>query len=131
MSSSLSRSLTNSSQESRDVKEKLEELVHWLVKLKDVLMGADADDDREEMERRARLEKFAPPIRLSYHPKLIACRSFDDIKKQSQALLGKGKVAQILDKAQDSQAVVRLIEQLRQAVLIYQVGTWVARAGQS
>ena len=64
-------------------------------------------------------------------PKLITCRSFSDIEKRSQALLEKGKMARILDKAQDSQAVVRLIEQLRQAILIYQVGTRVARFGQN
>jgi hypothetical protein len=59
-------------------------------------------------------------------PKLIVYRSFDEIEKRSQALLGKGKMAQILDKAQGSQAIVRLVEQLWQAVLIYQVRTRVA-----
>ena len=34
----------------------------------------------------------------------------------------KGKTAQILDKTQDSQAVIKLVEDLRQAILIYQVG---------
>jgi hypothetical protein len=130
MSSALSLSLTDSSQEIKDVKEKLEDLVHWLAKLKDSLMNTNADGDHEEVERRAQLERFAPYI-LFHHPKLIVCRSFDDIEKRSQELLGKGKIAQILDKAQDSQAVVRLIEQLRQAVLIYQVGTRVARFGHS
>jgi hypothetical protein len=47
----------------------------------------------------------------------------EDIEKRSQALLGKGKVARFLDKTQDSSAVVKLIEELRQAILIYQVGT--------
>jgi hypothetical protein len=59
-------------------------------------------------------------------PKLIVYRSFDDIERRSQALLGKGTMAQILDKAQGSQAIVRLVEQLRQAVLVYQVRTRVA-----
>jgi hypothetical protein len=63
--------------------------------------------------------------------KLIIRRSFDEIERRSQALLEKGKMARILDKAQDSQAVLRLIEQLRQAILIYQVGPSVARFGQS
>ena len=49
-------------------------------------------------------------------------RSLEDIEKHSQALLGKGKAARILDKTQDSGKVVKLIEQLRQAILVYQVG---------
>ena len=36
-------------------------------------------------------------------------------------LLGKGKGARILDKKQDSGMVVKLVEELRQAILIYQV----------
>jgi hypothetical protein len=47
----------------------------------------------------------------------------EDIERQSQALLPKGKVARILDKTQDSQAIIKLVEDLRQAILIYQVGT--------
>ena len=35
----------------------------------------------------------------------------------------KGRVARILDKTQDSQAVVELVEDLRQVIFIYQVGT--------
>lgn len=38
-------------------------------------------------------------------------------------LLGKGKAARILDKKRDSGMVVKLIEELRQAILIHQVGT--------
>lgn len=52
---------------------------------------------------------------------LILRRSLGDIEKQSQGLLTKGKVARILDKTQDSGTVVKLIEQLRQAILVYQV----------
>jgi hypothetical protein len=58
----------------------------------------------------------------SLRPSLILCRALDDIDKQSQALLGKGRAAQILDKAQDSGIVANLIEQLRRAILLYQVG---------
>ena len=38
-------------------------------------------------------------------------------------LLDKGKGARILDKKKDSGMVVKLVEDLRQAILIYQVGT--------
>ena len=51
---------------------------------------------------------------LFCYPELIVSRSLDDIEKQSQALLEKGKMAQ---------AVVKLIEQLRQTILNYQVCT--------
>jgi len=55
--------------------------------------------------------------------RLTLCRSLEDIGQRSQALLAKGKCARFLDKAQDAQEVGRLVEQLRQAILIYQVGT--------
>ena len=47
----------------------------------------------------------------------------DDIEKRSQTLLEKGKVARVLDKEQEAQAVVRLIDQLQKTILIYQVCT--------
>jgi uncharacterized membrane protein YcjF (UPF0283 family) len=43
------------------------------------------------------------------------------IAQQTQTLLAKEKWTRFLDKAQDAQEVVRLVEQLRQAILIYQV----------
>ena len=58
----------------------------------------------------------------SFRFTLALYSSLGDIEKQSQALLGKGKIARILDKTQDSGTVVKLIEQLRQAILVYQVG---------
>ena len=48
-------------------------------------------------------------------------RSLNDIGMRSLALSEKGKVARVLDKAQDLQEVVGLVEKLRQAILIYQV----------
>jgi len=59
---------------------------------------------------------------LSSLPKPIVHRSLEGILKVSQALLDKRKVCRILDKTLDSQTVVKLVEQLRQAILIYQVG---------
>jgi len=40
---------------------------------------------------------------------------------RSLALSGKGRVARVLDKTQDLQEVIGLVEKLRQAILIYQV----------
>ena len=50
-------------------------------------------------------------------------RSLEGIEKRSQRLLDKGKTARILDKRRDSGAIVKLVEELRQAILLYQVRT--------
>jgi len=47
----------DSPQQFQDVKDKLEDLVPWVTKLKDSLTEDNAKDDREE-ERRAQLAKF-------------------------------------------------------------------------
>jgi len=52
-------SLTDSSQQIQDVKDKLADLAPWVTKLKDSLTKANAEDDHEEVERRAQLAKFA------------------------------------------------------------------------
>jgi hypothetical protein len=54
-------------------------------------------------------------------------RVLDDIGRRSVALLEKGKLARVLDKGRDSEEVIKLIEKLRQAILVYQVG---AKLGQ-
>jgi len=46
----------------------------------------------------------------------------EGIEKRSQALLEKRMVAGFLDKSGDSQEVVSLVEQLRTAIVYYQVG---------
>ena len=66
---------------------------------------------------------------VSYHPGLILCRSLDDIEKRSEALLGKGKTARVLDKTRDASAVAKLIDQLQKAILIYQVCAKFSRLG--
>ena len=52
---------------------------------------------------------------------MVCVRSLEDIEKRSLLLLGKKKATRILDKKQDSGKVVKLAEELRQAILIYQV----------
>ena len=46
-------------QEVQDVKDKLEDLIPWVTKLKGSLAVANPKDDREEAERRTQLTKFA------------------------------------------------------------------------
>ena len=83
-----------------------------------------ADGNHDEAERRKQLTRFdSIPSLSSYLLKPITfARSLEDIEKQSQALLDKGKLARILDKRQDSGKVVKLVEELGQAILLYQVG---------
>ena len=54
---------------------------------------------------------------------IVYPRSLEEIEKRSQMLSEKGKVAKFLDKKRDAGVIVRLVEQLRQAILVYQVST--------
>ena len=47
--------------------------------------------------------------------------ALEEIGKRSQALLDKKTAARFFDKAEDSQEVVTLVEQLRTAIAYYQV----------
>ena len=87
------------------------------------LAKVNPDDDRDEVERRSQLAKFVSCLEFPLQSRLIPHdRSLEDIGARSLALSQKGKVARVLDKAQDSGDVIKLIEKLRQAILIYQVG---------
>ena len=111
-------------QESKDVEEKLRDLIPWISKLKDSVTSPGAGDNPEEVERLEQLIRFAPPPRrLTCSSQSYCNRSFEDIEKRSRMLLDKGKVAKILDKKRDSGMIVKLVEQLRQVILVYQVGT--------
>lgn len=70
--------------------------------------------DAHNWQSQTRIKESSPKI-------LTLCRSLEEIAEQSQSLLVKGKLARLLDKTQDSQEVGRLVERLRQAILIYQV----------
>ena len=105
------------------MKDKLADLIPWLEKLLKSLAKVDPDDDREEAERRSQLGKFVSRLTSLISRNLILCyRSLEEIGKRSLELSGKGKVARVLDKSQDAQEVVKLVEKLRQAILVYQVG---------
>jgi len=54
-----STSLTGSSQQIQDVKDKLEDLIPWVAKLEGSLTKPGAEDDCEEMERREQLKRSA------------------------------------------------------------------------
>ena len=106
------------------MKEKLGDLIPWVKKLEVTLVKTDIDDDHDEVERRAQLARFAlrlsplASMRLTFYN-----RDLEDIGKRSLALSEKGKVARALDKNRDSGEVIKLIEKLRQVILVYQVST--------
>jgi len=58
LSSCAPASLTDLSQESKDVEDKLGELIPWLIKLENSVMAASADGNREEAERRENLTQY-------------------------------------------------------------------------
>ena len=60
-------------------------------------------------------------IVLSVTRSNIAFSSLEKIGKRSQTLLEKKKMARFLDKVQDSSEVVTLVEDLRTAIIYYQV----------
>jgi len=103
------------------VKDKLNDLIPWLEELLRTLVKVNPDGDREEVERQSKLAKFVSCLKSLASQELTAYRSLEDIGARSLALSEKGKVARVLDKSQDSQEVIGLVESLRQAILIYQV----------
>ena len=124
LSSNPSNLLTDAPQESKDVDDKLESLIPWLTKLNDSVTKSGTDCTHEEAERRDRLTRFVSYISSSSFAgsESIACRSLEDIQERSQGLQGKGRMTRALDKTRDSQKVAKLVEDLRQAIVIYQVG---------
>ena len=95
------------------------------------LAKVNPDDDGDEIKRRSELARFVLRLGSLAHPKLTRCSSLEDVGKRSMAILEKGKVARVLDKARDSGEVVRLVEKLRQAILIYQVSSGRCQSGKS
>jgi len=109
-------------QQSEDVKDTLEQLIPWLKKLLESPAKVDPNGDQQEVERRSQMARLVSSQSARYE-RPILCRSLEDIAQRLQALLAKGKFTRILDKTQDAQEVRRLIEQVRQTILVYQVGT--------
>ena len=62
------------------------------------------------------------PIVISIIRSNLVFSALEDIEKQSKVLLEKKKTSRFLEKSKDSQKVVTLVEQLRTAIVYYQVG---------
>ena len=51
------------------------------------------------------------------------CRStFDQVEEESQKLLAKNAITRFMEKGEDSQLIVTLVERLREGIVSYQVG---------
>jgi hypothetical protein len=115
-------SLTHLPQDSKDVEEKLGDLIPWVLKLKESVPAASADGDPEGAKRDEQLILFVSYLRTALPARLILCaRELNEIGRQSEALAKKGVEARLADHKQDSGKVLKLVERLRQALLIYQV----------
>ena len=78
------------SQETKDVKERLEDLVTWVTALEESLMKLKTGNDPEEGERCQQLAQFISRL-LHLAAKLTRCRSLKGTKKLSEELSGKGR----------------------------------------
>ena len=80
------------------------------------------DDDSEETDRRAELERCVLINNGAvFTTSNCRCSTFKRIEEESQQILAKNPVARFIDKGGDSGNVARFIERLRKALLRYQV----------
>ena len=115
--------LTICDKDYKDVKDKLNDLIPWAERLLNTLTKANIDNDPEELDRRTQLATFVSCSEYLVHWKLILHRSsLEKIGARAESLSKKGIFVGVLDKAKDSAEVVALVEELRQAILVYQVG---------
>ena len=61
--------LTDFSQQSKDVSDKLDELIPWLTKLREGLAKVDANEGQQEVERRTQLARLTSNRRPDLAPK--------------------------------------------------------------
>jgi hypothetical protein len=109
------------SQQFEDVKEKIEDLVPHLNRFKQNADAAMADGDQAEKNRLLELSRYASPSLATLSIANGLRSALGKIEKRSQELLAKGTAARFIDKGADSGEVARLLEQLREAVIHYQV----------
>ena len=118
------------SQQFEDVKDKAEDLIPLLEKLKQNVTATAVDADGGENRRRLELSRYAPQL-FTIHVYVNGHRStLEDIEKRSQVLLEKGVAARFMDKEDDPKEVARLVERLREAITLYQVSEiWIVSPG--
>jgi hypothetical protein len=117
----VARDLHVCSQEFKDIRENIEDLIPHLKRFKQYANAAIFDGDQAEKKRRSELSRYARRL-LATHALVDGLRSaLKEIEKRSRDLLAKGTVARFADKDADSREVARLVERLREAIIHYQV----------
>ena len=112
---------TGCSQEFKDVKEKVEDLVPHLYRFRQNANVATSGGDEAEANRRLELYRYVCWF-LTTSVLVNSLRStLEGIEKRSQELLAKGAAARFLDKSADSAEVAKLVDELREAITHYQV----------
>ena len=123
----IGHNLHEHSQQFKDVREKIEDLIPHLNRFKQNASAAMANGDQAEKQRLSELSRY---VYQSFATPNLAngLRSaLEKIEKRSQELLAKAVAARFIDKSADSGEVVRLIEQLQEAITHYQVSvSWIA-----
>jgi hypothetical protein len=117
----VAQNLRERPQQFKDVKEKIEDLIPHLNRLKQNGNSTVSGGDQAEKKRRSEFFRYA---RRSLTAPTLAndLRSaLQEIEKRSRDLLAKGMAARFVDKDADSREVARLVERLREAVIHYQV----------
>ena len=109
------------SQQFEDVRDKIEDLIPLLAKLKQNVTATAADADGGENRRRSELSRYALQLFTIHVYANVRRSTLEEIEKRSQALLEKGVLARFMDKENDSKEVARLVERLREAIALYQV----------
>jgi hypothetical protein len=117
----VAHNLHERSQQSKDVREGVEELIPHLKGFKQNVNTGTTDGDEGERERQSELFRYACRL-LAMHTLINGlCSALEEIEKRLWVLLEKHVVAWFLDKGEDSKEVTKLIKQLRVAVIHYQV----------
>ena len=109
------------SQHSKNVKEKVEDLIIQLDSFKQNITTAVVDGDPEETNRRRGLIEYVYTLMTTLTIPNGGRSAFGRIEELSQKLLAKGAVARFVDKEEDSKTASRVIERFREAVMCYQV----------
>jgi hypothetical protein len=77
--------------------------------------------DQEEADRRLALSRYVSKFLTTPIFSNPSRSALEKIEKRSQELLDKGTAARFIDKKADSREVARLVDQLREAIVHYQV----------
>ena len=108
-------------QNSKDVKEKVEDLIIQLDSFKQSVTTTTIDGDPEETSRRRGLLRYVCTLTTALATPNGRRSAFGKIEELSQKLLAKGAIARFVDKDGDSKMVARVIERFREAIMCYQV----------